>query len=294
LPDGTFVTIYRKDSCAPPQTFYYCETCDLSGDYTWYYFDTVTPCDVSSVTLEPGDAALLDLSYPFQVVFNGTSNIPALPLAFPCGCGHYYYLSRQTNDVGNFENITGLLPQEGSQFQRWNGSNFSVFTYSAGAWTPSVPSADVGEAVRILVSPCFSNTCLTLRMPTNIAITSWTNVPVTYAPMADDNCTNAPTPICTPKSGTLFAPGTTTLVHCLAVDAVGNGAVGDFTVTISFPKLELVSNGTAIILSWAGGGVLQEAEAPSGSWSDVPGGNVSPCTINQIGSGSGFYRLRFR
>ncbi len=293
LPDGTFVTIYKKASCAAPQTYYYCYHCDIGGEYIWWLADTVTPFDPTGVNLDPGDALFLDLSYAATVSFTGTPNVPVLPLSLSCGCGHYYFLSRQTNDVGTFENITGLPPQEGSQFQRWTGSNFNVFTFSAGAWTPSVPSANRGEAVRILLSPCFSNSCLTLQVPSNIVVTSWTNIPVSYTPMASDICTNAPNVICTPRSGTVFQPGTTTAVHCLAIDNAGNGAVGDFTVTVVRPKLEIASAGEGITLSWAWGGTLQEADTPNGSWADVPGKPVSPFTVSQTVPPGKFYRLHF-
>jgi hypothetical protein len=54
-----------------------------------------------------------------------------LPAALPCGYGAATVLSRQTNDVGTFENITGLSPTEGAQVLLWNAPvvDFDVCTY---------------------------------------------------------------------------------------------------------------------------------------------------------------------
>src|SRR2546427_143068 len=71
---------------------------------------------------------------PFNLVFTGTPHVPVLPAALPCGYGHTNVLSRQTNGIGTYENITGLAPQEGAQVQRWTGSSFAVYTFSNSAW----------------------------------------------------------------------------------------------------------------------------------------------------------------
>ena len=72
-----------------------------------------------------------------------------------------------------------------------------------------------------------------ITCPTNIVVESCTNLPVYYTVTAtDDCCSNAVTVTCAPPSGSIFTPGTTNPVHCLATDCNGNTNSCDFTVTV--------------------------------------------------------------
>jgi predicted extracellular nuclease len=64
--------------------------------------------------------------------------------------------------------------------------------------------------------------------------TSGAGAVVTYASPTATDAVDGPVPVtCTPTSGSLFAPGTTT-VTCTAVDQAGNPATAAFTVTVTF------------------------------------------------------------
>lgn len=68
---------------------------------------------------------------------------------------------------------------------------------------------------------------------------------VTYSVTAQDTLTPNPTVTCQPPSGSQFPVGDTT-VTCTAVDAAGNTASGDFTVTVTPPSSALDRLGEAI------------------------------------------------
>jgi hypothetical protein len=73
-----------------------------------------------------------------------------------------------------------------------------------------------------------------IQCPPNIVVSSCSNVQEFYAPTAIAACgaTNV-TVVCTPPSGSYFAPGTTTTVNCQATDCSGNTNSCSFTVTVS-------------------------------------------------------------
>lgn len=72
----------------------------------------------------------------------------------------------------------------------------------------------------------------TIVCPTNIVVESCTNVAVCYTVTATDTCTTNVTVTCDPPSCSQFAPGTVTMVHCVATDECGNSSSCDFTVTV--------------------------------------------------------------
>ena len=118
-------------------------------------------------TLAPGDGALLyNPANTTNLTFTGTPHVPVLPPAWPCGYGPKTMLSRQTNDVGTFENITGLSPVEGAELDLWNVSiqNFVPYTFSQNAWSPGVPSVPVGVSVLISIP------CLMVQCPSNLTV----------------------------------------------------------------------------------------------------------------------------
>jgi uncharacterized repeat protein (TIGR03803 family) len=74
--------------------------------------------------------------------------------------------------------------------------------------------------------------CLQVQCPGDIVTNSCTNVQVFYAPSVTDlGCTN-PTVLCTPPSGTPFAPNSTNTVTCSVTDCCGNSNGCTFTVTV--------------------------------------------------------------
>jgi hypothetical protein len=71
-----------------------------------------------------------------------------------------------------------------------------------------------------------------ITCPDNIVVDSCTNLPVSFAPIATDNCGNV-TVVCTPPSGSVFGAGTTTIVTCVATDEAGLSSSCQFTVTVN-------------------------------------------------------------
>ena len=67
--------------------------------------------------------------------------------------------------------------------------------------------------------------------PTNIVVTSCSNTNLFYTVLATDGCNTNLTAVCTPPSGSSFAPGTTTTVNCVAANCAGS-AKCSFTVTV--------------------------------------------------------------
>jgi hypothetical protein len=105
----------------------------------------------SSTTLAPGEAAFLlnPTTTSHTHVFSGQPHTPVLPLALTREVFHY--LSRQTNGIGTFENITGLPPEEGTLLLLWNTASQAYQTnqFTNGLWQPATPLAAVGQGVVI-------------------------------------------------------------------------------------------------------------------------------------------------
>ncbi len=86
----------------------------------------------------------------------------------------------------------------------------------------------------------------TITCPTNIIVLSATNVVVEYAPIAADTCDPDVRVSCVPPSGTAFAPGTTNLIQCVAIDACGHSNTCTFTVAIVVPRGDLFIGDTPV------------------------------------------------
>jgi hypothetical protein len=104
----------------------------------------------NNTTLIPGEGAVLQSPTSFSIRFTGTPHVPVLPLTIPGGA--CYLLSRQTNDIGTFDNIVGTAPADGATVYKWNGSGYGTNIFSSGVWAPADPTAGVGEAVWIAPS----------------------------------------------------------------------------------------------------------------------------------------------
>ena len=74
-----------------------------------------------------------------------------------------------------------------------------------------------------------------LNLPGAIAVaaTSAAGTRVSFNASAQDGIDGAVSPVCTPSSGSLFAPGETA-VHCTATDSHGNVSQGSFPVRVTF------------------------------------------------------------
>ena len=127
-----------------------------------------------------------------------------------------------------------------------------------------------------------------IRCSTNRVVTcvDAAGTPVTFTVTATDNNDASVSVVCTPPSGSLFAPGTN-LVNCTATDAAGNTNSCAFNVVVTS---SLVSIERAIIVRWNCGEMLQGADNVNGPWSDIPGA-TSPHAV-PASEARKFYRVR--
>ena len=102
-------------------------------------------------------------------------------------------------------------------------------------------------------------------------------------------CGPVPTVECTPPPGSLFPVGTT-VVTCTATDFTGNRSTCEFPVSVR--ELEITQRGTIPQVRWeVGDAVLEQADAVTGPWTEVPGA-TNPYPVVNLQAGK-FYRLRF-
>lgn len=89
------------------------------------------------------------------ICFPEPAQSPRLPL--PLGCG-LNLVCAQSNIVAGFEEIVGRAPWEGVQVHQFNAGpgrlpahfgppDYTIYTFSGGSWSPSVPVAQIGQAV---------------------------------------------------------------------------------------------------------------------------------------------------
>ncbi len=76
--------------------------------------------------------------------------------------------------------------------------------------------------------------------PSNIVVLSCTNIGVEYSATVTGTCCTNVTVVYTPPSGTVFAPGTLTNVHCVATDCCSNSTSCDFTVSVVEARFDAV------------------------------------------------------
>ncbi len=169
---------------------------NCSQSYTSYFFDSSSPTGFSDQNGMPIAAPIITLGrgvfynnqsgVPETVTFTGTPRCPAPPAPL-CPCGTFSLVSYELDCFGTYQNITGLAPEEGAQVFRWNGVGFTPYDFTGGAWTPSAPVLNVGEAVFIQV-PCPSNSCITLTCSTNKTVPCGTNWSFDAPSNITDNC----------------------------------------------------------------------------------------------------------
>ncbi|PWU21513.1 MAG: hypothetical protein C5B50_01585 [Verrucomicrobia bacterium] len=128
----------------------------------------------------------------------------------------------------------------------------------------------------------------TITCPSNIVVTSCTNIQEFYSASASDLCCGTNVHITyNPPSGSYFAPGTVTTVICTATDCNSNSATCSFTVTVN-PIPASFQNGdfsTAVPSNGTGGGwTTSDLIGPPTGW-QATGGNPGACfLLNEVGS----------
>ena len=105
----------------------------------------------SGFSLNPGDGAAFISPASFSLTFTGTPHVPILPVSIPIkAC---YLLSRQTNDIGNYQNITGVNPVNHAQVFQLNIATglYTTSTYfsNPGAWNTTGDSNGPEAAIGV-------------------------------------------------------------------------------------------------------------------------------------------------
>ncbi len=135
VPDGTVVSKYDN----------------ASGIWSTATYNAILGAwNPSSIVLRPGEGAEMISPTNFSLTFTGTAHGPSLPLDIPSG--QAWLVSRQTNDLGTYENIVGTSPAPGAVIYQWTptNSNYTLNTYTANGWSGGVePTAAVGESLWI-------------------------------------------------------------------------------------------------------------------------------------------------
>ena len=87
---------------------------------------------------------------------------PVLPLQLPAG---FSLVCCQSNVVATYDMIVGRAPVEGAMIYKLHQflfntdldpTNYFVYVFTNGSWTPEVPVADIGEAVWVFEPPAIS------------------------------------------------------------------------------------------------------------------------------------------
>ncbi len=113
-----------------------------------------------------------------------------------------------------------------------SGSSFPVGSTTVTC-TATDPLTGLTATCSFQVTVVRDTTPPQITCPGNISVTSPTTagVPVTYTATATDAVDPSPTVVCVPPSGSVFAPGVTT-VTCTATDRCGNKSICSFFVTV--------------------------------------------------------------
>jgi hypothetical protein len=99
----------------------------------------------ADMTLVPGEGVFIQVSSPVTLTFVG--EVPAGNLSNPIPKG-FSIRSSQVPQAGTVSAL-GYPVEEGDQINVWNEATqkYTNYGYEFGAWGPSEPSIDVGEAV---------------------------------------------------------------------------------------------------------------------------------------------------
>jgi hypothetical protein len=123
--------------------------------YSVYTFDDIDLAWVptGTATLRPGEGAWFTSPVAITLTFTGTPHVPVLPVTLPSNC--CVLVSRQTNDIGTYDNIIGSAPLQGTRVFRWIGGQLTGYVYDpSDGWFPSAPMADVGEPLWVCCPTC--------------------------------------------------------------------------------------------------------------------------------------------
>ncbi len=183
---------------------------DCSGIYQGYTLDSIIFCTNCAQPAQPigssGDEEPIlapGRGFYFQntsgatvsITFTGTVPTAVYPNPYYCGGGGYSLLGSLNTNSSSYQDYTGMAPQEGAQVlfyisgqpvRPYTAQNYTIYTFTNGAWSPTNPPLSIGHSALFYVpSPTpelsinLSRTNVVLTWPTNVggfALLSATNI----------------------------------------------------------------------------------------------------------------------
>ncbi len=174
---------------------------DCSGNYKGFTIDSQDIWNFPDFNYEipilaPGRGFyLINANSATSITFTGTVPTAVYPNPYYCGAGEYSLLGSLNTNSSSYQDYTGMAPQNGSQvlihvsgkaIYPYAPTNYTIYTFTNGAWSPGTPPLAICQAAVFHVpSPTpqlsinLSSTNLVLTWPTNVggfALLSTTNV----------------------------------------------------------------------------------------------------------------------
>ena len=109
-------------------------------DIATYFFGA---WDQPNITLNPGEGGFVNIATAATVTFVGEVPQGTLATSVPTG---FSIRSSQVPQAGPVDTL-GLVVNNGDNLYKWNGSQYDIFTFFFGAWSPSTPTVSVGESI---------------------------------------------------------------------------------------------------------------------------------------------------
>ena len=173
---------------------------DCSGNYKRFTIDSQVVWNPPEVNYEipilaPGRGFYLNnANSATSITFTGTVPTAVYPNPYYCGAGEYSLLGSQNTNSSSYQDYTGMAPQNGSQvlihisgmgIYPYVATNYTIYTFTNGAWSPSAPPLAICQPAVFYVpsltpqlSINLSSTNVILAWPTNVggfALLSTTN-----------------------------------------------------------------------------------------------------------------------
>ncbi len=198
-------------------------TCSPASGSTFALGTTVVTCSAT-------DAAGNTGSKTFNVTVQDTTA--------PVIAAHANLTAEATSSAGAIVNYTSPATSDAvdgagtASCTPASGSTFALGTTTVNCSATDAHSNTGNGSFNVTVQ---DTTAPTLSLPANMTVpaTSDSGAVVNYSASANDIVDGPVAVICSPASGSLFVPGTTT-VNCSASDAHSNTATGSFTVSVKF------------------------------------------------------------
>jgi hypothetical protein len=172
--------VVLPSSLGTPRYFVYLPFFSYYPIWDVYNFSPSPPSwGPSTPTVKPGYGLMIKTG-PTNMTFSlPDPPSPVLPLQLPAG---FSLVCCQSNVAATYDMIVGRSPVEGAKIYKLHQflfntdldeTNYYVYVFTNGSWTPEVPVADIGEAVWVFEPPAVSNPQITSDQFNFDALTPW-------------------------------------------------------------------------------------------------------------------------